>query len=184
MTGRRELTGLLDRLPEHTAEATRLVLGQLDSLQQAISGLETEIARTYAVSRELKLLCSLPGVGPILSVVILAEIGQVSRFASGERLASYAGTVPRVHASGDKSYTGRVRRDTNGYLQWAFVEAANAALLHKGRYRHVQQLYDRVRDRRGHKKAIVAVARHLAEASYWVLTKSQSYQEPRQPMRG
>jgi hypothetical protein len=74
--------------------------------------------------------------------------------------------------------------DTNPYLKWALVEAANAALLQGDRYGHVRRLYDRLRARRGHGKAIVAVARHLAEAAYWVLTKQQPYQEPRRSTRG
>ena len=70
-------------------------------------------------------LKSLPGVGLILGASIAFEIGQVSRFGSAEHMASYAGTTPRVHSSGDKLRFGRLRPDINRYLSWAFVEAAN-----------------------------------------------------------
>lgn len=69
---------------------------------------------------------SLPGVGFILAVVIATEVGDVERFPSAGYLAAYAGTVPRVQASGGKVRHGRVRPDVNRYLKWAFVEAANA----------------------------------------------------------
>ena len=68
----------------------------------------------------------------------------------------------------------------NHYLKWAFVEAANCVVMHKQRYsqRHVVQFYERLRANQNHGKAAVAVARHLAEASWWVLTKKPEYPEP------
>jgi hypothetical protein len=68
----------------------------------------------------------------------------------------------------------------NQYLKWAFVEAANVICQHRRRYlqRHTSRLYERIARRSGHKKAIGAVARHLAEATYWVLIKGESYREP------
>ena len=130
----------------------------------------------------MQLLHTLPGVGDILSVVIAMEIGDISRFASAERLASYAGTTPRVSASGDKIRFGRLRPDVNHYLKWAFIEAANCIRLHAKRHpeRHVVRLYTRVAFRRGHAKATGALARHLAEATYHVLTRNEPYKEPRQ----
>lgn len=64
--------------------------------------------------------------------------------------------------------------------QWAYIEAANTICLNRSRYpfRHVSKLYERIRDKRGHPKAIGAVARHLAEATYWILKKRETYQEP------
>lgn len=182
--GRRALATLMQQLPPNTAAVMGTVLQQLDGLQEALAALEQRMEQVFAPTPANQLLRSLPGVGPILSVVIGAEIGDIARFASAERLASYAGTVPRVHASGGKSYGGRVRRDANPYLKWALVEAANAALLQGERYGHVHRLYQRLRARRGHGKALVAVARHLAEAAFWVLSKQQPYQEPRRSQRG
>jgi len=103
-----------------------------------------------------------------LGIVILLEIGDIERFASAEHLASYSSTTPRVNASGGKVRYGRVRQDVNRYLKWAFMEAANIICLHHRRYpqRHVHRLYERVVRRKGHQKAIGAVARHLAGATY------------------
>jgi hypothetical protein len=68
-------------------------------------------------------------------------------------------------------------------MGWAFVEAATVICRHRRRHpkRHVSRLYERVARRKGHHKAIGAVARHLAEATYWVLTKREAYREPRPP---
>jgi Transposase IS116/IS110/IS902 family len=90
------------------------------------------------------------------------------------------GCTCRVHASGDKLRYGRLRPDVNRYLKWAFIEAANAICLMRRRYphRHVSHLYERIARRKGHPKAIGAVARHLAEATYWLLSKQEPYREP------
>lgn len=88
---------------------------------------------------------------------------------------------PRVHSSGGKTRYGQLRGDVNRYLKWAYVEAANTVCLQRRFFphRHVSQLYDRIARRKGHQKAIGAVARHLAEATYWMLKRKQSYQEPK-----
>ncbi len=112
-------------------------------------------------------------------MVIGLEIGDIRRFKWANRLASYAGTVPRVHASGGKTRLGRTRPDVNHYLKWAYIEAGNSVAVHRKHYpyRHVTQLYTRIRTHRGHAQAVGAVGRHLAEATYWMLTKNESYQE-------
>jgi transposase len=111
--------------------------------------------------------------------VIWAEIGDISRFPSAAHLASYSGTTPRVHSSGGKTRYGRLRPDVNHYLKWAYIGAANAVMMQRRHYpgRHVSQLYDKIRGRRGHQKAVGAVARHLAEATFWMLTKKEVYKE-------
>jgi len=179
--GRQELEAKLPLLPTHSRFCVERLLEQLDEMQEQIELFESRMKKTFRTSRELELLQTMPGVGFILAVVILLEVGEVSRFPAASRLASYSGTTPRVHASGDKIRYGRLRLDVNRYLKWAFVEAANVICLNHRRspYRHVSRLYLRIRQRKGHQKAVGAVARHLAEATYWILTKGEPYREPR-----
>jgi hypothetical protein len=68
----------------------------------------------------------------------------------------------------------------NRYLKWAFAEAANSTAVNHRRFpeRHVSQLYARLRARKGHNKAVGAVARHLAEAAFHVLSRQQAYRDP------
>ena len=75
---------------------------------------------------------------------------------------------------------GALRADVNRYLKWAFAEAANSVAVNHTRCpeRHVSRLYRRLRQRKGHAKAIGAVARHLAEAAFHVLRQKQMYQDP------
>jgi len=176
---RPHLEGCLAQLPPQAAYTSGLLLEQLEAVQETISALEKRMAAVFAPTPEIERLDTLPGVALILAVVLGLEIGDVQRFRSPEHLASYAGTVPRVHASGGKTYYGRTRPDVNHYLKWAYVEAANAVALNRVRFpqRHVSQMYHRIRSRRGHASAIGAVARHLAEATYWMLTKQEPYHE-------
>ncbi len=138
------------------------------------------MAELFHPTRELELIKTLPGVGFILGVVILTEVSDVQRFPSASHLASYAGMTPRVHGSGGRVRYGSVRSDVNRYLKWAYAEAANAIVTHRRTHphRHVCLLYERVRQRSGHPKATGAVGRHLAEATYWMLRKQQSYRDP------
>jgi 2-polyprenyl-6-methoxyphenol hydroxylase-like FAD-dependent oxidoreductase len=66
---------------------------------------------------------------------------------------------------------GQVCGDVNRYLKWAFVEAANLIVAQPQKWRgsHVLRLYRRVRRKKNHQKAVVAAARHLAEAAHWIL---------------
>jgi transposase len=178
--GRVLWTDRLKELPTQTRFVTEQLLEQLDFVQGQIERQEGRLDELIQLTPAMQRLMSLPGVGPILGATIALEIGEVSRFATHEHLASYAGTTPRVHSSGDKMRFGRLRPDVNRYLKWAYIEAANVVVLNQERWstRHVVHLYRRLRERKGHSKAVGAVARHLAEASFWVLSRNQDYREP------
>ena len=152
---REERTG---RLPEQTRWATQPMREQLDGLSKQIGEFEKRLEELVEVTPEMQWRETMPGVGVILAATIALEIGEVGRFLSAERLGSYAGTVPRVHASGDRVRYGRTRPDVNRYLKWAFAEAANSTAVNYRRFpeRHVSQLYARLRARKGHNRAVGA----------------------------
>jgi transposase len=178
--GRAALENHLERLPEQTRWVSGQLLLQLDFVSGQVRQLEQRLEELVEVSEPMQWLLSLPGVGVILAATIALEIGEVERFPSAMHMASYSGTTPRVHASGGKVRYGSLRADVNRYLKWAFAEAANSVAVNHTRCpdRHVSQLYRRLRLRKGHPKAIGAVARHLAEAAFHVLRGKQMYQDP------
>lgn len=177
--GMKRLRRVIEQLPEHTYYTTVLLIDQLEQTQQKITAIEGRMKKLFSETQQSLLLKTLPGVGFILAVVILYETGDIGRFASAERFASYCGVTPRVHSSGGKTYYGRLRADTNHYLKWAFSEAGNSVAVNHKRYpaKHVSGLYKRIRHRKNHGKAVGAVARHLAEATYWILKKGEAYRD-------
>lgn len=172
----------VDRLPVETRRCVEEELVALSEIQQHMAVLEKRIVERMKVTRSLQLIKTLPGVGDILAIVIDREIGSVERFASAENLASYAGTTPKVKSSGGKTYYGPMRKESNQYLKWAYVEAANVIVSNhekpSWKNKHVVRLYERIARSKGHAKAVGAVARHLSEATFWVLTKGEAYHEP------
>jgi len=104
-----------------------------------------------------------------LGATIHLEIGDVSRFPSPQHLASYAGLMPRVISSGGKTWHGRTSPQSNHYLRWAFVEAADAILTHRKTYAgaHVIELYDRLKKHKCHGKAAIAVAA-FGRVGWWI----------------
>jgi transposase len=178
--GRQIVAQLMAKLPPHTDQALRRVLDQLDHVCENLKWIEEKMIEVFVPCPETTWLKTLPGVGDILAVVIWTEIGTIERFSRAEQLASYCGLVARENSSGGKIRFGAVRRDVNVYLKWAFVEAANSSVLNRERcgYDHISRLYERIKTRRGHGKAKVAVARHLSEASFWMLKKGEPYREP------
>ncbi|MBU1319324.1 MAG: IS110 family transposase [candidate division Zixibacteria bacterium] len=170
----------LDYLPEQTRFTTLEQLAYIDRLTESIKGIDARMDDIFTETQDVSLVRTAPGIGFVLGIVIALEVGDVTRFASPGRLASYSGTVPRVRASGGRISYGRLRPDVNRYLKWAYSEAANSICINRHLWpdRHVAQLYTRLREKKGHGTAIGAVARHLAEATYWMLKKKEPYRDP------
>jgi transposase len=183
--GRQSLQESLPALPPHTAYTAAQLLEAIDAVDHTIAAIEQRMQEVFRHTPDIDLLPTLPGVGFILAVVMGTEVGDVPRCARPQEFASYAGTTPRVHASGGKPRDGPLRPDVNRYLKWAFVEAANTCCRVRRRspYRHVRHLSERLARPKGHHKAIGAVARHLAEAADWLLTKQEPCREPRRAPR-
>lgn len=179
--GQKELRKVFEELPDHTRAVSRMLLDQLNYIEIQITALEARLEQIIEINWPIKLLMTLPGIGKILASAIMMEIGTIDRFADAERLASYSGTTPRVISSGDKTRYGHLRKDVNQYLKWAYSEAANSIAANHLRCpdRHVSLLYKRVRHRKGHAVAVGAVARHLAEATYYVLSRNEAYRDPK-----
>ena len=179
--GRRELAARLTELPPWTRQSVEEQLETIDHLQMQIEDCEQLLETMLEANADRDILRTLPGVGKILSAVVALEVGEIGRFASAQQLASYAGLVPAARESAGRKRRGKCPADCNSYLRWAFVEAANVVSLHRAKWRgrHVVQLYERVKHTsKMHGKATVAVARHLAEACYWMLFRQQEYREP------
>ena len=180
--GYEHLKKKLSALPNQTKACVARELELLDQVQAQIDVLEKRIHACVQDTSATLLLKTLPGFGKIFSALVAKEMGPVESFPDAEHFASYAGCVPKVSSSGGKTHYGHLRKEANHYLKWAFIEAANVIVSHHKKpswqNKHVVRLYIRTRQRKGHAVAVGAVARHLAEAAYWVLKKHEPYREP------
>jgi transposase len=181
--GRAELLSRQEELPPWSRESVVQQLQMVDRIESQIRECEKQLETILYPNLERDLLKTLPCVGKVLSAVIALEIGDVHRFADARYLVSYAGLVPTARESAERKRQGKCPPDCNVYLKWAFVEAANliAAKQKSWPESHAVRLYQRMKhNTKLHGKAAVAVARHLAEASYWILSKQEGYREPSQ----
>lgn len=147
------LTGASDATLRRLERVLHAVHTEARAADAAIKTLAQEDPIAVALRR-------VPGVGPILSVVLRAEIGTIDRFASGPALASYAGIVSRVEASADTRRYGRITRQGSPWLRWALVEVAVRAMKRpdaRGRWAR------RLAIHKGIKKARVALARRMCD---------------------
>ena len=104
--------------------------------------------------------------------VVLAEVGDVQRFRSEKRVASYAGLAPGQRESAGRSKELGISKEGSRLLRWALVEAAWRLVRHSQRW---QRVYEQLCKRRGKKKAIVAVARRLLGVMVALLRSGQAY---------
>lgn len=118
-------------------------------------------------------LVSVPGIGDIITYLLLSEIGDIGRFPSDKRLVSYGGLAPGVRQSADHVWEGHITHQGNRYIRWGIVEASYLA---PDKDPALHAFYWRLVRRRGRKKARVAVARKLLVAVWHVLTFEQEYQ--------
>lgn len=168
---REALTG---RFSAHHALLVGEILAKLDYLDEAIGRLSAEIDRVMEPFRaQVVLLDTIPGIDRRCAEALVAEIGvDMTRFGDASRLASWAGVCPGQHESAGKSKTGRTRKGPK-WLQVHLTEAAKAAARSKGTYLAAQ--YARLRPRRGHAKATVALEHSILVAAYHILDRGVPY---------
>lgn len=152
------------------------ILNHVDFLDEQIASLNEAIEEQIApFESAVELLCSIPGVQRRSAEVIVAEIGtDMSRFPSAKHLASWAGQCPGNDRSAGKRRSGRTRKGSK-WLDWALEETALAAVRSKDAYLAAQ--YQRLRPRRGHKKALGAVKHSIIVAVWHMLSTGELYRE-------
>jgi transposase len=143
----------------------------LTAVMTDIAQLETAIQTRAHADPIVGALDRVRGIGPVLGLMIRAEIGDIRRFTHPAQVASYAGLVPRVIQSGRVRHTGRITREGAPWRRWALIEAAVHA---GGRPDHVGRWVRRLAVAKGCGKARVAAARRLAEEVFVVWTQTLS----------
>jgi transposase len=147
-------------------------LAQVDEIQARIRPIDRELRPIANADPRAKLLQTIPGVGPLISLVFASEIGEVSRFRSPAKLIGYAGLAPRIIQSGERSATGRLSKAGSRTLRWAAVEAANQAWRPTSPF---HEHYRRLAETHGTNPAKISVARKLLICSWHMLSRNQAF---------
>ncbi|MGA8211525.1 MAG: IS110 family transposase [Nocardioidaceae bacterium] len=162
---------LLDRLRDQN-RLPKPYAARVASLRRLLEGLEFEIDLfTNLVQGQLRsdpgyvAVQQIPGIGPVLGAVFVAEVGDVSRFGTAPQLACWAGLTPKHHESDTHVHRGRITKQGSRLVRWAAVESVQVV----GPHSRVGQLRDRVAERRGPNIGKVAAARLQVEYVYYAL---------------
>jgi transposase len=153
-------------------------LERIDLLSRQIAELEQQILDLTRDKADYKRLLKIAGIGRILALTILYEVGEISRLESVRHFSSYCRVVPGVAQSGQVSRRGRSSKQGNHYLKSAFNQAAVAAVRS---YPRIRRCYERhlARHRESTRKLVAynVIAHKLAQAVYQVLKQGVEYQE-------
>ena len=157
------------------AEKLRIIRSHMDNLALCKNGLEstiTTLAKCFLP--QINLVSTTPGIKDFSAIAVISEIGvDMSVFPSAKHLCSWAGVAPQSNESGGKKKSSRVSR-AGVYIKPLLVQCANAAVK-SNKHPEIKNRYQAIKKRRGHKRAIIAIARMLLIAVYNILKKNEPY---------
>lgn len=135
-------------------------------LTKTIRAIEKALASHTKLRKEFRLLKTIPGIGNILGLTIMLEVGDISRFPKVGNYSSYCRCVKSARFSDGKKKGENNRKNGNRYLSWAYVEAANFAIRFSP---EAQKFYQRKMAKTNKIVAIKALGNKLARASYYIM---------------
>jgi len=172
-------------------ELSDLARRRVDSYLRIIDVFDGEISRVDGVLRkhyakapvweeDVKLLMTMPGIGLITSLTILAELGDWKRFTGPRSVANFAGLVPRVSSSNQKVHHGHISKQGPRLLRWVLAEAALVSRRYVPKY---QTRYEQIAKRRGAAIANMAIARKMLEHAWLMLLHREGFKFKGNQMR-
>ena len=160
---------------ESQSSKMNIVLKHYDSINECIEELEEQILKlALKYSTEINLLLTIPGIKEISAIFIIAEIGtNMNTFIDDKHLCSWAGLTPRCNESAKKKKSVRITK-AGIYIKPLLVQCALCAIKDKS-CPYIKARYESLKRRRGHKKAIIAVARLLLTSIYHILLTGEVF---------
>ena len=160
---------------ESQSSKMNIVLKHYDSINECINELEEQILKlALKYSTEINLLLTVPGIKEISAIFIIAEIGtNMNTFIDDKHLCSWAGFTPRCNESAKKKKSVRITK-AGIYIKPLLVQCALCAIKDKS-CPYIKARYESLKRRRGHKKAIIAVARLLLTSIYHILLTGEVF---------
>ena len=160
---------------ESQSSKMNIVLRHYDSINECIDELEEQILKlAHKYSAEINLLLTVPGIKEISAIFIIAEIGtNMNAFIDDKHLCSWAGLTPRCNESAKKKKSVRITK-AGIYIKPLLVQCALCAIRDKS-CPYIKARYESLKRRRGHKKAIIAIARLLLTSIYHILLTGEVF---------
>jgi transposase len=149
-------------------------LALIDHLSQQIAEIEGSLQLSSELEKQAKLLRSMPGIGRLGAIILLAEMGDFRRFKSAKALCNWAGLTPKVRSSDTYLRHGRISKQGPPLVRATMTRAATIASRRSKRW---YQVHEKISLRSGRKAAKVAVARRLLTVIYYMLKHQEPYQE-------
>ena len=146
----------------------------LELMDRQSKEIEAMLKRKYGDVKPVQLLMTIPGVGFVTALTLYAEICDVKRFSNPEKLAHYAGLVPKIRQSGEHSNMGRESKGDK-WLKWILVEASWSHVRNCPDGHLAKVFEDTFRRKRNSKDAIKVVARKLVNVVWAVWTYEQEF---------
>ena len=158
------------------AEKLRIIRSHMDGLELCKANLMSLILSTAEkYIPEVDLVSTVPGLTAYSAIAVIGELGvDMSVFPTSKHLCSWAGLAPQNDQSAGKKKTTRISR-AGVYIKPLLVQCALAAIKSKNKHPEIVNRYNALRKRRGHKKAVIAIARILLTAIYNILKKREPY---------
>ena len=141
-------------------------------LMVRISESDSLVRKLYGKLRMARLISTVPGFGMFFSVLVATEIADIRRFSTAGSLYSYAGVIPSIYSSGQRSFHGRIIKDGNHWLRWAVVEAVWPAIRADF---DLRLHYERFKKKKKNNVAKVATARRLLAIIYQIIKEDREY---------
>jgi transposase len=164
-----------DLVPDRQERLTRS-LQLVELLDQRVNLEDDELAEIAQDSPAVARLKTIPGVGDISALMLVAELGDVSRFKKARNVGSYLGLVPRLYASSDTRRLGSITKQGSGLMRRLLIQSAWMAIKTSKIFR---EKYNSILKRRGKKVAAVAIARMIAEVAFRILKDGTVFDESR-----
>ncbi len=151
-------------------------LDSIKFLDQKIKEFDSKINHNLkGMQKEIEILMSIPGVGFTTAAAVMAEIGNIDVFSKPKKLVGWSGLAPSINESAGKSSNGHITKKGNKFLRTILVQAANSIAI--ARPNKLRFFYQRIKAKKGHKKAIVALARKLVSIIHHLLKFKEMYSE-------
>jgi transposase len=168
-----------ESVPGLLAPSLSAACAELVALEERIDTLERQLATLGAQIPAIRRLMTVPGIGLLTATALFAFVGDAQRFPSGRHFASFLGLTPREHSSGLKRMLTRISKRGDAYLRMLLIHGARSALVAFAKKTHRAPLAAwalEIRDRRGHNKAVVALANKMARRVWAVWTRDTDFQ--------